>query len=329
MYRVSLISGLITVLLGATIYGSCRTEHWQLVGVSDVSHEPPILSLVFTDRYHGWTLTPTELLQTEDGGKTWRAKLGSESPKRTFYYLTFASPSIAFVAGSQERNSAYTSLILRSSDGGESWQETPVNISPVQDIHLPHGLRSMSFCNSTVGWAAGPNLIARTMDGGQTWETERSEIGEILFGIVCSSSERAWAVGQDGLILHTTDSGKTWSRQDSGTRDNLACVRFFDKDGWIVGGMAGRGVLLRTHDGGACWQPQELNLSGPLFDIHLNGEQGWIVGAGGTILATDNGGQTWTRQQSPTANDLTCLFFLPSGEAWAGGDKRTLLHFSK
>jgi photosystem II stability/assembly factor-like uncharacterized protein len=188
-------------------------------------------------------------------------------------------------------------------------------------------LHAVSFCDPQVGWAVGSNVIVRTTNGGQTWETQRSNNEEVLFSVACLSPDRAWAVGQNGLILYTMDGGKSWGKQASGTTENLAHVRAAGNDVWIVGGRAGRGVLLHNRDG-ANWQTQPLDVSEALFDVYISGRLGWIVGANGTILQTTNSGQTWIQQESPTKNNLMCLFFLSSHQGWAGGDRRTLLHFA-
>ena len=45
----------------------------------------------------------------------------------------------------------------------------------------------------------------------------------------------------------------------------------------------------------------------------------------GTILATTNGGGTWTPQSSGTTNDLTAVDFLDASRGWAVGDQGTIL----
>ena len=42
-----------------------------------------------------------------------------------------------------------------------------------------------------------------------------------------------WAVGENGIVLHTKDGGQRWSKQESGTEETLRSVRFADeKVGW-------------------------------------------------------------------------------------------------
>jgi photosystem II stability/assembly factor-like uncharacterized protein len=45
-----------------------------------------------------------------------------------------------------------------------------------------------------------------------------------------------WIVGYYGAILRSSDGGKNWTRQDSGTSSSLLGVDFVnDREGWAVG----------------------------------------------------------------------------------------------
>jgi len=52
---------------------------------------------------------------------------------------------------------------------------------------------------------------------------------------------------------------------------------------------------------------------------------GWAVGDSGTIIHTDNGGNTWEYQQSGTQNDLRDVHFIDRQTGWAAGADNTLL----
>lgn len=52
---------------------------------------------------------------------------------------------------------------------------------------------------------------------------------------------------------------------------------------------------------------------------------GWAAGAGGTILATADGGATWRRQPSGVYSDLHGLWFADSRRGWAAGANGALL----
>lgn len=316
-------------LLVIISFGSCTTKQWQLLHTDNVLDGVPVVALMFTDIKHGWALTVFQLLETNDGGKTWTARLESDDGKMAFYSFDFINPTTGFIVGAQRKDEGRATLILRTNDSGRSWQESSFHVSS-PNAKAPLQLNSVSFCNPQVGWAVGSNLILHTTDGGQTWETQRNgNSEEMLFGVACGSPERAWVVGVDGLILQTKDGGRSWERQSSGTTDALVRVRSFADGDWVVGGRAGKGILLRASNDGTKWEQVPLNSTEGLTDIYMSGQQGWLVGVNGTILHTDDGGQTWKQERSPTNNSLISVFFLNPRQGWIGGDKRTILRLAE
>jgi photosystem II stability/assembly factor-like uncharacterized protein len=153
-------------------------------------------------------------------------------------------------------------------------------------------------------------VILRTASGGETteaWEKIQSGTGDSL---LCDAAfvdrENGWAVGIRGTIIHSTDGGKTWSAQNSGTEKNLFSVSFPDlKNGWIVGEF---GTIIHTGDGGATWQPQSKGMDKELNGVYfVNERRGWLVGEFGTILHTEDGGASWeaqTCEDIQTNNDM-------------------------
>jgi photosystem II stability/assembly factor-like uncharacterized protein len=122
---------------------------------------------------------------------------------------------------------------------------------------------------------------------------------------------RGWAIGDRGVIWHSSDGGATWDAQSSGVQCRLNGVYFVDAErGWIVGGQclpgreATRGVVLRTADGGKHWSlvPRlvlPLLRSVKFFDA----ENGIAVGASSAydqsgMFITHDGGDDW--QPVPT-----------------------------
>src|SRR5262245_20824590 len=72
-------------------------------------------------------------------------------------------------------------------------------------------------------------------------------------------ADEGWAVGDEGVVWHTIDGGKTWERQPTHVRASLRSVHFFNGlQGWVAGreelpGGGSTGVLLFTEDGGVKW----------------------------------------------------------------------------
>ena len=124
------------------------------------------------------------------------------------------------------------------------------------------------------------------------------------------TSGQGWAVGNDGVILHTVDKGETWEQQDSGQTAILYSVCFVNEsDGWIVGDG---GLILNTVDGGATWEKQNSGVTEQLRSVFFaNDSEGWAVGAAGVIINTRDGGSQWDPQSSGTNQDLEAIHFAP------------------
>ncbi len=55
-------------------------------------------------------------------------------------------------------------------------------------------------------------------------------------------------------------------------------------------------------------------------------EQGWACGRWGTVLHTEDGGQSWVQQKSGTDYTLIDIFFIDAKKGWAVGDGGTIIH---
>lgn len=67
--------------------------------------------------------------------------------------------------------------------------------------------------------------IAYSDDNGRTWQQADDPTRAMLNAVFFISPEEGWAVGHDGLVLHTADGGKNWAMQLDGlkfTRKRMA-----------------------------------------------------------------------------------------------------------
>lgn len=83
------------------------------------------------------------------------------------------------------------------------------------------------------------------------------------------------------------------------------------------GWMLAGGGLLHTTDGGETWNEIAL-VTGADIDF-VNSDDGWIVGQTGAIYATIDGGRTWSEQDAGTEVHLSDVFTSSSQEAWVVG----------
>ena len=68
------------------------------------------------------------------------------------------------------------------------------------------------------------------------WVAQNSGINQNLFAVHFFNQKIGWAVGDEGTIIKTSNSGNDWAIQFSGTSTNLTALIFVDTlTGWVVG----------------------------------------------------------------------------------------------
>src|SRR5258708_10896088 len=102
-------------------------------------------------------------------------------------------------------------------------------------------------------WATGIGLARVAADSGWTFQNAQPT-GNALRAVAALDVKTMIAVGEQGSILRTTDTGVTWKRISSGTSAGLSGVSFADTNAGIAVGS--QGAILRTVDGGSTWTPQ-------------------------------------------------------------------------
>lgn len=179
--------------------------------------------------------------------------------------------------------------------------------------------------------SGGRGLILHVTNNGQDFAMLETGVQKALYEVDFATAEDGVAVGQDGIVLKTSDGGTTWNRipielplQDWQVAQPhyFAVSRGADAQHiWAVGPV---GAVIRSQDGGETWENLSLwcDLSFENFatsdpaddpestlrlnpcDVTLNGvsfptnTDGWVTGEFGIILRTQDGGVTWQRQRN-------------------------------
>ena len=161
-----------------------------------------------------------------------------------------------------------------------------------------------------------------------------------LRGVSAVDAHVAWSSGNGGTVLLTVDGGETWNRRIVQGAENLDFrdIEAFDRRTAYVLSI-GEGKLSRifkTSDGGATWALQHTNpdprgfLDALAFwDANHGLALGDPVDGKFVILATEDGGRTWTRiapdgmpaalaGEGAFAASGTCLVVQGQGNAWFG-----------
>ena len=258
----------------------------------------PGSAVYFHNKQVGWVMCGKSIFYTSDGGNSWQKQLAVTSDKclyEFFFVDQYRGWALARYATGTE--------LYRIKDGGGSWQL--IFSSPRYDFD------SICFTDSLTGYmvtepanitwvtppVTRPLTIYRTTDGGEHWSVQYE--GDILpqcdVEITFVDKEYGWAIAALGVIVHTTDGGKTWQRQTVPGGIYLSKISFADRqNGWIAGWPNYTwdldGAFLHTSDGGETWvvEPEPL-FKGQWEDIYfLDKDHGWACGWGGRILKYTN-----------------------------------------
>jgi len=201
--------------------------------------------------------------------------------------------------------------VLKTIDGGDSW-------FVLDSLFESQVFYSVEFINENVGFIGGLNIYM-TLDGGQSWTKRYSSDWErVITSIDFPNTALGIAVGQQGLILRTTNMGFTWNAVESGTNFDLLSVDMPDPD---TGYAAGGGIFLKTTDGGENWNPVPVSFTDLAEICFLNTRMGYVT-CTEDIMKTTDGGLTW---QNITPYNVTEYFrhvsFFDSDTGYAGGGR--------
>ncbi|UXJ50230.1 YCF48-related protein [Pseudomonas citronellolis] len=138
--------------------------------------------------------------------------------------------------------------------------------------------------------------ILRSEDAGRHFTQSESPLSSDLIAVYFVNPAQGWAVGHDGVILHSADGGKTWQRQLDGRQlGDLAIEHYANivDDGSDSLERARHYAQTLKHDG-----PTK-----PLLDVYFENErEGWAIGAFNLILHTNDGGVHWKPWMERTEN---------------------------
>jgi photosystem II stability/assembly factor-like uncharacterized protein len=153
-----------------------------------------------------------------------------------------------------------------------------------------------------------------------------------LFAVQFVDTREGWAVGADGVVWHSIDSGKNWERQPTGTRATLRSVCFVNPYvGWIVGreelplGGGSSGVVLFTRDGGLRWSRLADGAMPGLNVVRFFDEKTGLAAGDGTdrepsgLWLTRDSGRTWTAASGPRTPTWRCADFRDANSGAMGG----------
>lgn len=246
------------------------------------------------------------ILRTFNSGNNWAFVNTGQSNGLNDVYFTNAKNGYAI---------GQLGTILRSTDAGQTW--TQVTSGTERNLNTVAFNRTNPLLGVVLG-DTGTSL--RTINGGTTFDginiptTQTSLSVDFRF-----TSNIVFAVGTNGVIASSTNSGGSWTVRLSGFAKDYTATQF--RTG-VIGYIIGEdGLVLSTGNGGITLTDRTRPLSATFRDIAFTTNAfGYISGDEGTILRTSNSGANWTSLNPGTTDPILGLFFFNNTNGFAVGN---------
>ncbi len=263
--------------------------------------------------------------KTTDGGKTWQhiGLVDTQAIAKIRVHPT--NPDLVYVAALGHPSGPNADRgIYRSKDGGKTWEKIlfrddktggiEINFDPKNPQVLYASLWEAYRVSHGMSSGGSGSGLFKSTDGGDHW-TELSRnpglpkgvLGKIGFSVSPVDSNRVYAQveAEDGGTFVSDDAGATWKRV-SENRDVRQRAFYYtrvyadpkDKD-TVYGPNV---MFMKSTNGGKDWKIVMVP-HGDNHDMWLDpsNPNRFIVANDGGATVTTDGGQSWTRQDHPTA----------------------------
>jgi len=201
--------------------------------------------------------------------------------------------------------------------------ETPARISAkAQSSRL---MAVVGAGERLVAVGAGGHILISD-DQGKIWQQVPVPVSSDLVAVRFVTPEKGWAVGHDGVVLHSADGGRSWVKQLDGflaaklmeaSIAKLEASRNPDLDKLVA--EARRFV--------------EQGADKPFFDVlFLNEKEGFVVGAFNMVFRTRDGGNTWEPLPDRTDNSAGLHLYAlaaSAGELYLVGEKGLIRRWNR
>ena len=212
--KFALVSGKETVAGGNSVDVSDSGLKYTRISIPDTV----INSTEYLARYGAFPSESTWYVTAGDFGSSINKEESSLKKLSKHFSVDTKSGSIRFHSD-ESSNSANRAAIVKTSDGGKSWELVYKNDNSADNIY-PNGIHCSSDNHCVAVLEGDSSRILVTRDGGKSWnETlHDNDPHSSLFAVRMVSEDEVWAVGGhpsgkfEGRFWHSLDGGATWKK---------------------------------------------------------------------------------------------------------------------
>ncbi len=196
--------------------------------------------------------------------------------------------------GRVERSIHWRMLMLFSVIGGllplsvQAGFIDPLDNPAVMVSHVEQRpLQAVARAGQTLVAVGARGVITTSDNEGESWTQRPSPVQSDLVAVTFPTPTQGWAVGHDGVVLHSGDAGQTWEKQLDGRLASDIFSRHYQAraDAGDDASQLALEAVERNYASGP---------SLPLLDVWFDDAlHGYAVGSFGNLALTMDGGQTW------------------------------------
>ena len=291
---------------GAIFHSDDGGENWDSLDSGTAAD----LTSVGSSASQGWITGRGGVILASPNGHEWSAQASPTADDLSS--LAVVGPSLAWCGGSD-------GVILRTTTPDGPWAAQAGGAEP--DLNDVCVLMLSDAAFEGDAWAVGKDgRILHTTNGGALW-VEQHRGGNTLNAVSFCDQEHGWAVGMFGNVYGTSDSGRHWTLEGLGLAAHLYDVEASSPSMALAVGSGGR--IFRFD--GESWTQRPSGVTADLFGIAISGAKSYAVGDAGTVLRSDDGGLTWSKQTLPAppaglTQRINDVDFVDDWTGWCVGD---------
>ncbi len=176
-------------------------QHWIKDTIGNIER---LSNLTIVDERNGLAVFDLgKVISSNDGGSSWTVL--SETPTELIWGMSFLNEEYGLIVSTSYetfdgRTNTYDK-VFETSNAGQNWSLIYRSIGGT----MVSG--KVFFNDRTSIFVVGDLYIQRSSDGGLSWTKQYGNSHSRLRDAAFVSSDVGWAVGNNGLILHTTNGG--------------------------------------------------------------------------------------------------------------------------
>ena len=236
--------------------------------------------------------SPAYIMRTTDGGSHWKVVYKNEDTAAFIDGIGFWNDKEGIIFGDPVNGKL---MVLRTADGGETWQQLPEDCRPKMEKNeaafaasgttikcLPHRKVVIATGGKTSRLLVSP-------DKGEHWTATTTPMlhGQSTTGIFTmdfNGERRGVIAGGDykmdtlrtDHVFYTTNKGKSWKKPVTATGGYRECAVYLDKHTILAIGPAGADI---SNDDGKDWEPCASEKQ--LHTLHKSRNGNIVIAAGG------------------------------------------------